>query len=158
MFTSSAFENTAMSGLRTDAESFGFYAQTPSAPPKLQHELMIERLQLSSTSAKSKEFDIDIDACSKENPLDDDIKKALRLKPVKDNTDSRVHEHDHRFLIEDDDLSGWSFSVSPLFHNYNYSQFICLLPGEELVEYSIAGGHKSPIADQTITTTAVVES
>ena len=121
---------------------------------------MIERLQLSSTPAKSREFDIDIDTCSKENPLDDDltiIKKALRHKPDKGNTDSHIPEQDHRLLIEDDDSSGCSFSVSPLFHDYNGSQFICLLPGEELVEYSIAGGHKSSVVEKLGATSSMVE-
>ena len=47
MFTQSNLENNTPTKIRrTDSDSFGFYAQTPSAPSKLQTRFMIEHLQL----------------------------------------------------------------------------------------------------------------
>ena len=88
-----------------------------------------------------------MDAFSLElNPLDidDDTKLVNQAADIKNtlvlNSQSRCI-HEHRLIIEDndddDDLLGCSFSVSPLFDNLKGD---ALLPGESLVEYSIAGG------------------
>ena len=79
--------NTPTKIRRTDTDSFGFYAQTPSAPSKLQTRSLMERLQLSSNSSSAVSatndlFDIHDDMTSVPNLFEDfkDVKTTLRVK------------------------------------------------------------------------------
>ena len=79
--------NTPTKIRRTDTDSFGFYAQTLSAPSKLQTRSLMERLQLSSNSSSAVSatndlFDIHDDMTSVPNLFEDfkDVKTTLRVK------------------------------------------------------------------------------
>ena len=112
MYTQSTLENNTPTKIRrTDSDSFGFYAATPSAPSKLQTRFMIEHLssEPASSSAGSDLLYTNDDLTSVPNLLEDfkDVKRTLRIK--ENLTDSKLQEHDCPQLIEDEVLTGFNF-------------------------------------------------
>ena len=92
MYTQSTLENNTPTKIRrTDSDSFGFYAATPSAPSKLQTRFMIEHLssEPASSSAGSDLLYTNDDLTSVPNLFEDfkDVKRepfaSRRVSPTR---------------------------------------------------------------------------